>query len=107
MTGPTYDRGWLDEAWTAWMRDLQAVQYGTSTHYPHCRDGSCTGCLPPLPDQFGLPTPTAPALGIDPARRESLAELDALTDRIDPLLQHLDDIQANVERELQSWRTTP
>ncbi|MDG4832416.1 hypothetical protein O7627_24355 [Solwaraspora sp. WMMD1047] len=28
---------------------LTPEQYGTSMHYPACRVGSCTGCLPPLP----------------------------------------------------------
>ncbi len=37
------------------------------------------------------------------ARRSRLAELDALTDRIDPLLAHLDEIWRAVEREL-GWR---
>lgn len=23
--------------------------YGTSMHWPYCRDGDCTGCLPPAP----------------------------------------------------------
>ncbi|GAA2327426.1 hypothetical protein [Dactylosporangium salmoneum] len=35
-----------------------------------------------------------------PAHRERLAELDALTDRIDPLLQHLDDTWTATERAL-------
>lgn len=38
------------------------------------------------------------------ARRERLAELDALTDRIQPLLDRLDATMRRVEAELARWR---
>lgn len=37
---------------------LVPTQYGTGTHYPDCRIGSCTGCLPPLPPLVEHPQPT-------------------------------------------------
>jgi hypothetical protein len=40
------------------------------------------------------------------ARRVPLAELDALTDRIEPLLARLDTIWRRVEAELRAQRTT-
>ena len=39
-----------------------------------------------------------------PARRERLAELDALTDQIGPLLDRMDAIWRQVERDLRGTR---
>lgn len=85
--------------------DLTPPQYGTSMHWPYCRIACCTGCLPPLPDRIDQPDPGAPALGIParPARRERLAELDALTDQIQPLIDRLDAIWRALETDL-GWR---
>ena len=30
------------------VRDFLPPQYGTSLHLPHCANGQCTGCLPPI-----------------------------------------------------------
>lgn len=84
MTGPTYDRGWLDELPSP--DDLGAPEYGTSMHYPACIDRSCTGCLPPLPDWIGQPAPVTPALGIDPARQERVDDLAALASEMRTIL---------------------
>lgn len=40
--------------------DLMPPQYGTSMHYPSCIVGSCTGCLPPLPDHLADPEQPKP-----------------------------------------------
>jgi succinate dehydrogenase/fumarate reductase-like Fe-S protein len=28
------------------LESIEPEQYGTSMHYPYCRSGKCTGCLP-------------------------------------------------------------
>jgi len=62
---------------------VKADEYGTSMHYPHCINASCTGCLPPLPpfiadrhdpvvkhDAAGQPVRASdPSLGNRAARR--------------------------------------
>ena len=52
-----------------------------------------------------LNTLTPPATA--PARRERLAELDALTDQIEPLLDRLDTTWRAVEAECSAFRRRP
>lgn len=68
----------LDETWTG---------YGTSMHYPYCRDGRCTGCLPPMHivvRRDDGPSEGA-ALGVSDAQRQDPVKL--MADAYDRMLR--------------------